>query len=152
MASFTVILLAADLFAGSMAAALLYSRRWGIDLIIRRTLSYGLLTGMLGLIYFGGVAFLQILFGSFTGQSSSPFITVLSTLGIATLFNPLRSRVQAFIDRRFYRRKFDAEQTLARFAATARDEVDIEVLSVAILGVVDEAMQPDRISLYLVEA
>jgi MFS family permease len=149
MAAFTVILLAAILFAMAFAAAILYSRLWDIDIIIQRTFSYGLLTSALVSIYFSSVVLLQALFGGLAGQANSPLITVVSTLAIAALFNPLRTRIQDFIDQRFYRRKYDAEQTLSRFAAAARDEVDFEVLTVAILGVVDEAMQPDYVSLWI---
>ncbi len=149
IAAFTVILLNAILFAGAFAAAILYARLWDIDIIIRRTVSYGLLTGLLALVYFTGVVLLQTVFDALTGRTDSPLITVLSTLILAGLFNPLRTRIQKFIDRRFYRSRFNSEQTLAHFAAAARDEVDIELLTVALLGVVDETMQPDRISLWL---
>ena len=126
-------------------------RLWDIDILIRRTLSYGLLTGILLAVYFSGVVVLQSLFSTVSGEGRSPLVTVVSTLAIAGLFNPLRLRIQDFIDRRFFRAKFNADRTLAHFAETARDEVDIEVLGVAILGVVDETVQPERISLWLQE-
>jgi hypothetical protein len=100
------------------------------------------------LIYFGSVVLLQSLTETFF-QEQSPLVIVLSTLAIAALFNPLRTRVQDFIDRRFYRQKYDAEKALAQFAAAARDEVDIENLTTALLKVVEETMQPEEISLWL---
>jgi hypothetical protein len=109
-------------------------RLYDIDIIIRRTLQYTLLTGLLALIYFGSVVLLQRLFESFTGRQS-PIIIVVTTLAIAALFNPLRLRVLDFIDRRFYRRKYNAERALAQFAASARDEVDMENLTMELLNV-----------------
>jgi hypothetical protein len=133
----------------SIAIAILRYRLWDIDVIIRRTLQYTLLTGVLALIYFGGVVLLQALLSPLTGDENSPLVTVLTTLGIAALFNPLRTRVQAFIDRRLYRKKYNAEQSLARFAAAARSEVDMDRLADALLGVVEETMRPERVEIRL---
>jgi hypothetical protein len=124
-------------------------RLYDVDLIIRRTLTYGALTALLALAYFGTVIVMQGVVGTFTGGARSPLVTVISTLGIAALFNPLRHRVQDFIDRRFYRAKYDAAQTLARFASTARDEVDVDQLTRTLVGVVKETMQPAHVSLWL---
>jgi hypothetical protein len=134
----------------SLAVSILRFRLWDIDVIIRRTLQYSLLTGLLALVYFGGVATLQGILGPLTGQSDSAVATVVITLATAALFNPLRQRIQEFIDRRFYRQKYDAEQALAQFAATAREEVNIERLSHALLGVVEETTRPERASLWLI--
>ncbi len=133
----------------AIGIAILRHRLFDIDIVIRRTLSYAVLTAILALTYFGGVVLLQNVFGGLAGDRNSPLITVLSTLVIAALFNPLRTRIQDFIDRRFYRARYDAELTLAHFASTVRDEVDPQALSSAILGVVDETMQPERASLWL---
>jgi hypothetical protein len=92
---------------------------------------------------------LQNIFDALTGQSNSPLITVISTLAIAAMFSPLRRRIQDLIDQRFYRQKYDAEQTLALFALTAKSEVDLEALSSAILQVIHETMQPEQASLWL---
>lgn len=129
--------------------SILRHRLYDIDVIIRRTLQYAFLTGLLALAYFGGVVVLQTLFNPLTGSTNSPLVTVITTLGIAALFNPLRHRVQDFIDRRFYRKKYNAEQALAQFAATARDEVDMEKLTAALLRVVEETVQPEKASLWL---
>jgi hypothetical protein len=132
----------------SLGVAVLRYRLWDIDLIIRRTLIYTSLTLVLGLVYFGGVAVLQGLFTA-VGGGQSPAAIVISTLAIAALFSPTRRRVQAFIDRRFYRRKYDAGRTLADFAAAARDETDLARLSTRLMGVVDETLQPERAWLWL---
>ena len=133
----------------AIGLAILRYHLYDIDIIIRRTLQYALLTLILGFTYFAIVILLQTSVSAITDNAYSPIIIVLSTLSIAALFNPLRIRVQDFIDRRFYRAKYDAENTLARFAATTRDQVDLESLSDAILSVVDETVRPDRISLWL---
>ena len=126
---------------------ILRSRLWDIDIVIRRTLQYSLLTGLLGLVYFGGIILFQSIFRTASDDTPSLAI-VLSTLSIAALFAPLRQRVQMFIDRRFYRQKYDAAQALARFAAAARDEVEMEKLAAALLKVVNETIQPERSSLW----
>lgn len=123
-------------------------RLWDIDILIRRTLQYSLLTALLALFYFGTIVLLQTIFGSVTGEQS-PAVIVLSTLLIAALFTPLHRRVQQVIDRRFFRRKYDAQQVLAAFAVTARDEVEMDALTAALLRVVDETMQPERLSLLM---
>jgi len=132
-----------------ISVAITRYRLFDIDVIIRRTLQYALLTALLALVYFGGVILLQELFGRLTGDENSPLVTVISTLAIAALFGRLRVRTQEFIDRRFYRRKYDAEQALAQFAATARDEVDMDKLTAAMLDVVANTMQPANARLWI---
>ncbi len=134
----------------AVGMAILRYRLYDIDLIIRRTLIYSLLTGTLVLAYFAIVVLLQQLFRALTGQDSDAAI-VISTLIIAALFNPLRQRIQAFIDRRFYRRKYDAAQVLAAFGQTVRDEVDLDKLTGELLRVIDETVQPAHVSLWLRE-
>jgi hypothetical protein len=133
----------------AIAIAILRYRLWDIDLIIRKTMVYVGLTALLALVYFGLVTLLQNLFSSMIGNQQSPISVVVSTLAIAALFNPLRRRVQDFIDRRFYRRKYNAEQALGRFAAIARDEVELRKLTESLVSVVGETMQPANISLRL---
>jgi hypothetical protein len=123
-------------------------RLYDIDLIIRKTLVYAILTGALALLYFGLVTLLQSLSASVFGLRS-PVIIVLSTLAIAALFNPLRLRIQDAIDRRFYRRKYDAEKALARFAQAARNETDIQCLNQALLETVQETLEPERVAIWL---
>jgi hypothetical protein len=130
--------------------AILRYRLYDIDLLINRTLVYGSLTLMLGLIYFGGVATTQAIFGVLTGQEEQPQLAVVvSTLAIGALFMPLRRRIQSFIDRRFYRRKYDARKTLEAFSAKLRDETDLDALSGDLIGVVRETMEPAHVSLWL---
>jgi hypothetical protein len=133
----------------SLAIAITRYRLFDIDLIIRRTLQYSLLSGLLALTYFGLIIVLQSLFTAITGQRQNDFVTVVSTLAIAALFAPLRRRVQDVIDRRFYRKKYDAAKTLAAFAATCRDETDLDKLTTSLINVVQETMQPESVSLWL---
>jgi hypothetical protein len=123
-------------------------RLFDIDLIIRRTLVYSLLTGLLALLYFGSVTVLQRIFTAL-GGSQSTAATVISTLAIAALFTPLRNRLQAFIDRIFYRQKYNSEEMLTQFAAIARQEVKIDTLSAALLAMVQETVQPEDSRLWL---
>lgn len=131
----------------SVSIAISRSRLWEIDIIINRSLVYGSLTVALALIYAGSVLVLQVLLGTFT--EGNQFAIVGSTLVIAVLFQPLRHRIQAIIDRRFYRRKYDAARTLEAFSATLRNEVDLHDLREHLLSVVEETMQPAHVSLWL---
>jgi hypothetical protein len=134
----------------AVGIAILKYRLYEIDLIINRTLVYGSLTVMLALIYFGGVATTQAIFGALTGQEEQPQLAVVvSTLVIAALFMPLRRRIQSFIDRRFYRRKYDASKTLEAFSAKLRDETDLDRLGEDLMDVIKETIQPSHISLWL---
>ncbi len=130
--------------------AILRYRLYDIDVVINRTLVYGPLTAMLVAVYVGGVTATQAIFRTLTSQQEQPQLAiVLSTLVIAALFNPLRRRIQAFIDRRFYRRKYDARKTLEAFSAKLRDETDLETLNDELVGVVRETMQPAHVSVWL---
>jgi hypothetical protein len=140
-------LLGLPLFTG---IAIVRYRLYDIDIIINRTLVYGTLTATVVAVYFGGVATLQALFRALTGQEQqSQLAIVISTLVIAALFNPLRRRIQAFIDRRFYRKKYNAAKTLEGFSLKLRDETDLKALSDDLVGVVRETMQPAHVSLWL---
>jgi hypothetical protein len=132
----------------SLAIAILRYRLWDVDVLINKTLVYGLLTGMLGAVYAGCIVGLQALLRGLFNQTSDVAI-VISTLVIAALFQPLRKLIQAGIDRRFYRSRYNAARTLAAFSATLRNEVDLSQLSEDLVTVVQEIMQPAHISLWL---
>ncbi len=139
-------------FPLSFGFAMLRSRLWDIDVLINRTLVYGTLTvtmtGILALVYLGSIIALQALFRGLFQQASDVAI-VVSTLVIYALFHPVRTRIQALIDSRFYRRKYDAAKVAAAFSATLRQEVDLGQLSERLVTVVQETMQPTHVSLWL---
>jgi len=132
----------------AVAIAILRYRLYDIDIIIRRTLVYSVLTAILALVYWAGVVGLQILLRPIMGEGNDLAI-VATTLTVAAIFFPLRRFIQQFMDRRFYRRKYDAARTLAQFGKVARDEVDLDALTGKLVGVVEETIQPEHLSLWL---
>jgi hypothetical protein len=139
-----------SVMAITLSIAILRYRLFDIDVIIRRTLVYSVVTALLALVYFGGVAVLQSLFSGVTGERSMLAI-VISTLGIAALFTPLRNRVQTFIDRRFYRQKYDAQKTVERFGEQLRDEINLEQIQRHLINTVSQTLKPEHISLLSVQ-
>ena len=134
----------------AIGIAILRYRLYDIDILINRTLVYGSLTLMLALVFFGGVTSTQIVFTALSGQEQLPQLAiVVSTLVIAALFTPLRRRIQSFIDRRFYRRKYDARKTLEAFGSRLRDETDLDALSNDLVGVTRSTMQPEHVGLWI---
>jgi hypothetical protein len=130
----------------SMGIAIMCYRLYEIDLIINRTLAYGSLSAILAALYFGGIVMSQRVFVSLTDQEST-LAVVSSTLLIAALFHPLRRRIQFLVDRRFYRRKYDARKTLEAFSATLREETELRALNDELVKVVRDTMQPANVSL-----
>jgi hypothetical protein len=147
IAIISMALLGLPVFTG---IAILRYRLYDIDFIINRTLVYGSLTSVLALVYFWGVTATQALLRTITSQEELPQLAVVaSTLVIAALFNPSRRRIQSFIDRRFYRSKYDARKTLQAFSATLRKETDLNALSDNLVSVVRQTMAPAHVSLWL---
>jgi hypothetical protein len=145
-----LIVAAFNFFPIAVGIAVLRYRLFDIDVIINRTLVYGGLTATLGLVYFGGVTLSEMIFRAFTSREEQPQLAiVITTLIIAALFTPVRRRIQGFIDRSFYRKKYDAAKTLEGFSTKLRDETDLEALRGDLVGVVRETMQPSHVSLWL---
>ena len=140
-------LLSLGLVPLAIGTAILRHRLYDIDVIVNRTLVYALLTALLGVTYLVAVTLLQGLFRPVMGDSN--LAVAASTLLIAALFQPARRRVQAFIDRRFYRHKYDVAETLGRFSSRLRDQVDLDSLSTELVSVVGSTMQPAHVSLWL---
>ncbi len=146
--AFAIVNLSTIVIPTTIGIAIFRYRLYEIDVIIRRTLIYGVLTALLAAVYLGSVVVLQQVFRGLTGQGSDLAI-IISTLAIAALFVPLRNRVQRVIDHRFYRRKYNAGQVLATFAATVRDEVDLGRLTDELQSVVEDTMQPEHVSIWI---
>jgi hypothetical protein len=145
-----VLSLAVLLIPAGMGVAMLRYRLYDIDAVINLTLVYGALSATLVAVYFVGIVLLQRIFAGFTGHEELPQLAIVaSTLAIAALFNPLRRRIQSFIDRRFYRKKYDAAQVLDAFSSRLRNEVDLNRLNEDLIGVVRETVQPEHVSLWL---
>jgi hypothetical protein len=146
----TLVLIVASLVVPvTTTIAILRYRLWDIDGLINQTLVYGSLTGLLGALYASLLVGLESLAGLMNKQAAQPLVLVVSTLAIAALVQPLRNRLQHVIDRRFYRRKYDAEKTLAAFSAALQNEVDLEQVRGQLLGVIEETMQPTQVNLWL---
>ncbi|RIK42530.1 MAG: hypothetical protein DCC55_08475 [Chloroflexi bacterium] len=133
----------------TLVIAVLRYRLWEVDVIVRRTLVYTVLSALLALVYFGGIVLLENLFRGLTGQGNSQIASVLTTLAIAASFSPLRRFVQDRIDQRFYRHKYNEAQVVATFSTTTRHETDRDKLTEALLNVVQETLQPAQVSLWL---
>jgi hypothetical protein len=144
-----VLFLAIAAIPAAMTIAILRFHLFDVDIVIRLTLVYAVLSVLLGLIYAGGVILLAAILEPLTGQSHSDVAVVLSTLGIAALFQPLRGRVQALINRRFYRRQYDAEQVLAGFASVARGSSDLDVLTGELVTAVQKTFEPSQVQLFI---
>ena len=147
--SFTILLFGLLIIASGVVVAMLRYRLYDIDVVINRALVYGSLTALLAGVYLGSVLLLQVVLESLTGGSG--LAVAASTLGTAALFGPLRRRTQSVVDRRFFRRKYDAAQTLQRFSARVRDEVDLNQLTIELRAVIAETMQPQHVSLWTKE-
>jgi hypothetical protein len=145
----TSVYLAMLLMPISFGVAISRSRLWDIDILINRTLVYSILTGLLLIFYLGVIFLLQFVFTGLTGREQSEIVIAVSTIAIAAMFNPLRHRIQNGIDRRFYRRKYDAAQVLTAFGNMIRDEADLDRLTNQLLIVVQETMEPTSISLWI---
>jgi hypothetical protein len=144
--SFAILMLGFMFIASGVAVAMLRYRLYDIDVVINRALVYGSLTALLAAVYLGSVLLFQLVLESFTGGSG--LAVAASTLGTAALFGPLRTRIQAVVDRRFFRHRYDAAQTLQQFSARVRDEVDLDLLTTELRNVVAETMQPQHVSLW----